>query len=303
MQLKWPVLLSYLAVYVIWGSTYFFIGIAVKEIPPAWMLALRFLSAGAFLTLVPLLSRRAAPPTWPQVGKSALLGLLLLVMGNGFVTIGEMTVDSYLAALVLSGVPFVVALYNRVLFGQSQPWIKLAGISLGIAGLALVLWDPGHPLGLPDAGIFWIFGAIAAWGLGTSVSSRLAPHPDPWVNTGLQMLTAGSLSLAWALIDSPQALVLQPPGWASLLSLTYLAVFGTLGILAYNYLLKHEPSFRITSYALVNPLIAVLLGLGIGAETPTPFLAWGLPLSLVGLTLMLYGPALLARLHSKNVKK
>jgi drug/metabolite transporter (DMT)-like permease len=139
------------------------------------------------------------------------------------------------------------------------------------------------------------FLGIFSWSLATSLGHRFPVSGDSMVNSGIQMLFVGAVSLVVALVAGP------PPREAfssmsaiSLFGVLYLAVIGSVAFAAYTWLVAVEPAERLVSYALVNPLIALLLGLGLGGESATPYLAYGVPLALVGLAFMLYGEKLLA---------
>jgi drug/metabolite transporter (DMT)-like permease len=285
------IILSYLAVYVIWGSTYFFIKMSVESIPPFYVVGLRFLFGGvAFLALSIASGALRAIPTGREIVSALFLGVFLLLLGNGFVSIAEKSVDSYLAALVVASTPFCVALFNGLFFREKPHPARLLGMLLGLAGVALLLYNGTNVLSSFTPGVGFVIAGLFCWSFATSVGHRIQVHKNTLVNSGLQMLFAGVIALAvsWPLYG-PFFRVLPHATGHSRIGLAYLTVLGALGFYCYSYLIKHEPSIRVVSYAIVNPLIAVCLGLALGHEKPAHFLAIGFPLILTGLALMLYG--------------
>lgn len=281
----------YLTLYIVWGMTYFFIKMAVETIPPFYVVGGRHLIGGILLlTLSGLTGRITRWPTWKELGVSLLLGALLLIGGNGLVTMGEKQVDSYIAALVVACTPMLVALYDRVLLKINISATRLAGIGVGILGVAFLLYN-GHSISASlSPHVLMVVGGIASWGLATSLGHRLKAYPDTLVNSGIQMLFVGILCIVTVSFFPPSlAEIIPDVSPQSVFGLAFLAIIGSLAFAAFTYLVAHEPASRVTSYALVNPVIATLLGLLIGNETPAPLLPLGLPLILVGVALMLYG--------------
>ena len=290
---------AYLTIYIVWGSTYFFIKMALESFAPYPIVGLRFTLGGTLLLVLGLISPKArAPLSLTSVLSSILLGTLLLLGANGLVTVAEQKVDSYVVALVMAVVPLAVATFDRFLFHKTITWIRFMGIMVGFCGVAFLLYD-GHSLrGSLGPHTLMVLAAMLLWSFGTSLAHRLPLPADSRINGGIQMLFAGLVSLAIALISGhTPASVFTGISLRSLLGLSYLAIIGSLAITAYAYLLVNEPSIRIVSYALVNPGIAVFLGFLFGNETAAPYMLIGFPLILLGLTTMLYGETLLGRLR------
>jgi drug/metabolite transporter (DMT)-like permease len=142
---------------------------------------------------------------------------------------------------------------------------------------------------------------VLSWGLATSLGHRFPVSGDNTVNSGIQMLFVGIVSLVIGLAAGPSPAVLASSmSAASLIGVLYLGVFGSLAFSAYTYLVSVEPAERVVSYALVNPLIALVIGLGLAGESATPLLHLGVPLALVGLAFMLYGERFFAWLRSRT---
>lgn len=288
------IMLAYLTIYIVWGSTYFFIKMAVETIPPFYVIALRWLIGGILFLLIAAFSGRLRQfPSLRQVGAAVFLGFTLLVGGNGLITFAERRVDSYLVALILASTPIVVAFYDWLLVRKRIAPMALAGILFGVVGVGFLLYD-GRSLGSSFSPSIWmVIGGLAFWSLGTSLGHKMKVHPDIIVNSAIQMTLVGAAILA-GLYLCGQLLTVDASAVtaSSSFGLWYLAIVGSLAFIAYNYLIAHEPAIRIVSYAFVNPLIAVVLGLVVGNEKPVPYLAAGLPLILLGLFLMLYGETL-----------
>jgi drug/metabolite transporter (DMT)-like permease len=296
------VALSYLMVYIVWGSTYYFIKIAVHTMPPFYVVGFRFLFAGAvFLAIAIATGVLRKMPSVQEILSAFFLGLFLCVLGNGFVSMAERSVDSYLAALTVSATPFCVAFFNRVLFKEKLAMFRLIGMISGLLGVAFVLYNGSNILESFTPGIGYVVAGLACWSLATSVGHKMKVHQNTLVNSGLQMLFAGIVALvASSLLYKPLPKVLPLVSGFSWFGVAYLAIFGGAAFFCYSYLIKHEPSIRIVSYAIVNPLIAVVLGLVFAHEKPARYLIVGFPLILVGLVFMLYGPAIAEKLRKKG---
>jgi drug/metabolite transporter (DMT)-like permease len=181
--------------------------------------------------------------------------------------------------------------------------IRLGGITIGIAGVACLLYN-GQSIStsLPPE-ILAAIGGVALWALATSLGHKIKTYPNAVVNSGIQMSLIGLLCLiAVSFFGPPLPEVAAAASLQSVLALVFLATIGSLAFAAYNYLVAHEPAIRVVSYALVNPVIATLLGLIVGDESPVPLLALGLPLILIGVTLMLYGESMIPYLFKHKRK-
>jgi drug/metabolite transporter (DMT)-like permease len=296
---KIAIVLCYLTLYVVWGSTYFFIKMSVETIPPFYVIGLRYAGGSVLLLGLALLARRLrARPTVRQILASVLLGSLLLLGGNGLITVAEQTVDSYITALIIASTPMVVAAFDLFLLGKRISPVRLAGIVVGMLGVAFLLYNGDAPSAGLSPQILMVIGGVGCWGLATSLGHRMQTYPDPLVNSGIQMLFVGVVSLiAVSYLYPPLPQILPEVSRRSALALIYLAVVGSLAFGAFTYLIAHEPAIRVSSYSLVNPVFATFLGLLVGDETPVPLLAIGLPLVLLGVALMLYGEAGLVQLR------
>lgn len=291
---------SYATIYLVWGSTYYFIKLAVQSIPPFYVVGIRFTVGGILLLFLSLITGRLRSlPNINELLSALLLSILLLLMGNGFITIAEQRIASYVIALLISSTPIVVAFFNRILFRMKISPVKIAGIVSGTGGVAFLLYDGSSILTSINyySGIALL--GVLSWGLATSLGHRLPVHNDSFVNSGLQMLFAGFVSMIFSCLNYiPIGDIIPQVSVESLVGVAYLAVVGSLAFNAYTFLIRNEPSIRIVSYAFVNPVIAMFIGIFLGQEDVVPYFFIGLPLIFSGLLLMLYGELLFNRLFS-----
>ncbi|GGK00394.1 drug/metabolite exporter YedA [Pseudomonas matsuisoli] len=258
-----PLLLiaSFFALYFVWGSTYLVIKFGIASWPPLLMAGIRFLVAGS-LIYAWCRFRGAANPSLREWGAGAIVGILLLAVGNGGVTVAEhMGVDSGIAALCVATVPLFALLFGMI-WGQRTRGLEWAGIALGLFGIGLL--NLGSNLQASTLGAVLILIAAASWAFGSMWSKHL-PLPRGAMASGVEMLAAGVVLLMASLI-SGERMTAAPTatGW---FALAYLIVFGSIiAFSAYVYLLKHVRPAAATSYAYVNPVVAVLLGVGFAGE-------------------------------------
>ena len=255
---------AFAAVYLIWGSTYLAIRFAIGSMPPFLMAAVRFLVAGSILYL--WARRRGHPPPRAVEWRSAaVVGGLLLFCGNGAVVWAELRIDSGLAALLVATVPLWVVAIDAFRPGGSRPrWTVWAGVAGGLAGLALLI-GPAELAGAERAdlgGILAVLFGSLAWSIG-SLYSRNAPLPrSPRLGTGMEMLAGGVLLAGLSLaLGEPATFDFAAVTAASWLALAYLVVFGALvAFSAYIWLLRVAPASKVSTYAYVNPVVALFLG-------------------------------------------
>ena len=295
----------YATIYIVWGSTYYFIRQSVATISPAWVMAIRWIIGGALLLGVALV--RGGLKTFPSfrnILSAAILGTLLILVGNGGITIAERTIDSYIAALLASSTPIIVAVFDALLLHKPLTLARILGVVIGFAGVAVLLYN-GHSIGSSfTTSVLIGCAGVLSWGLATSLGHRFPVSGDNMVNSGIQMLFVGIVSLAIGLVFGPSpAKVISAMSLASLFGVLYLGIVGSFAFSAYTYLVAVEPAERLVSYAFVNPLIALLIGLGLAGESATPLLHFGVPLALVGLAFMLYGERLFSWLRARTDKR
>ncbi|MET9467964.1 EamA family transporter [Streptomyces sp. NPDC006544] len=249
-------------VYVVWGSTYLGIRIVVDTMPPFLSAGARFLTAGALLAAI--VAWRDGPAalkaTGAQVRSAVLVGLLLILGGNGLVVLAETSVPSGLAALLVAAVPmWLVCL--RAGTGDRPSTRTLAGVLLGLGGLA-VLCSPGIGGEIGLGGVLLVLAASVLWSLGSFSASKLTLPANPFTGSAYQMLAGGAGGIAVGLGRGEQH-GLDPGSYStgSWLALGYLVLFGSLvGFTSYVWLLRAAPLSLVATYAYVNPVVAVALG-------------------------------------------
>jgi drug/metabolite transporter (DMT)-like permease len=283
------------AVYLIWGSTYLAIRVMVETVPALLGGGARFVVAGAALLGVLTLRGGIARARLPRemVLRVALVGTLLAAGGNGLVTIAEKHVPSGLAALLVASTPLWIVVF-RSLFHDRPTRATLAGVAIGFVGVALLLLPGNRPQGVPLGGTLLILLAAASWGMGSFVSQRVTMPADPLVSTAWQMLFGGAVMLVAALLAG-QATHIDLGSFSakSVWALVYLVVIGSLvAYSAYTWLLQHAPISQVSTYAYVNPMVAVVLGWAILNEHIPP-------MTVVASAIIVFAVAMIIRASSR----
>ena len=259
------------AVYLIWGSTYLAIRFTVETMPPFLSAAARFIISGAFLYLW----RRAAgdpAPTREQWRNASIIGIFLLVGGNGGVVWAAQFIPSSLAALLVATVPLWMILFDALRHGDRPGRTALAGILIGFCGAALLVgWTAGEASLEHFRGAIAVLAASCLWAVG-SIHGKTAKLPaSPLVTTGIEMLVGGAVlvfvgysfgefaSANWITVSLRSAVA-----WG------YLTVIGPIAFVAYAWLLRSAPIPLVATYSYVNPLVAIVLGYILGNEILTP---------------------------------
>ncbi|NBD12649.1 drug/metabolite exporter YedA [Corallococcus sp. Z5C101001] len=277
-------LFSLFSLYVIWGSTYLAMRFALTGFPPFRMAGLRFLMAGGVLFAGLRLKGQPGPGA-RQWGAGAATGFLLLVVGNGGIAFAQnLGVPSGVAALVVGSMPLWMAIFG-VAFGQRPGRAELAGLVLGFAGV--VLLNLSGDMGGGGAAALALLVAPMSWAFG-SVWSRRLPMPSGLMTPATQMLSAGvmMLGVSFALGERMSDAVPR----LAVASFLYLVIFGSLvAFSAYGYLLRHARPALATSYAYVNPAVAVLLGVVFAGETLGPLTLGAMSAILVAVMLLARG--------------
>lgn len=265
------VALALAAVYVIWGSTYLAILFAIETIPPFLMAGARYLTAGTVLYLWARFRGAPRPSLWHW--RSALIvGAFLLLVGNGGVVWAEQYVESGLAALLISTEPLWIVLLVWLRPDGKKPGLRvISGLVLGFLGLMLLVrpGSGGSDVNLLGAAVLVL--ASLSWAWGSLYGQRAKLPESPLLTTGMQMLAGGALlSLASFLTGEPGGFELAQVSMKSLLALGYLVVFGAIvAFTAYVWLLRVASPVLVSTYAYVNPVVAVLLGWAFAGEPLT----------------------------------
>jgi len=273
--MKSKIWLALLALYIVWGSTYLGIKVAIETIPPFFHGSIRFLISGIIL-VVWQKSAGQSMPTRRQWISAAIIGTLLLLGGNGLVSWAEQFIPSGIAALIIGSMPmFLVVAEALRPKGVKPTWRAIVGLLIGFAGIFILVGPAeisGSTTKLNPFGVIALLGACVTWASG-SIYSKTADLPkSSLMNTGAQMLM-GSVSLLIASL-----LTGELNGWditavssRSIYGLSYLILIGSLvGFASYGWLLQNAPISLVATYAYVNPIVAVFLGNWIGDEPLEP---------------------------------
>ena len=260
---RWMVFLAFGLVYVFWGSTYLGIDIAVQTIPPALMCGLRFSVAGVVMLGVCAATGHRIVYSPRQILLSAIVGLLLLMGGNLTLSYAELTVSSGLSALIIAITPLWFLVLDSLLLGDHHISGRgKAGLGLGIVGLFVLVWPDLQAGSLGRKELFAslsLIGGSFSWALGSVLSKKWQPGMDVFGATAWQVTAAGGGNFLFAILNGDP----KHATWApkSLFAVGYLVVCGSwIGYTAYIWLLEHVPTSKVSTYAYVNPVVAVFLG-------------------------------------------
>jgi len=262
---RFAVFLAFGLVYFFWGSTYLAIDIAVERIPPALMCGVRFLIAGTFMLAFCGLRGRKITYNPRQMGQVALVGVLLLVGGNLTLSYAETHIASGLAALIIASTPLWFLVLDTLLLGDHHLSTRgKLGLAFGVAGLIVLLWPQLLATTAFGREQLWaslsLQGGSFSWALGSVLAKRWkSPEVDAFSATAWEMVAAGLANLLIALaLRDPSRVVWTVRGVGATL---YLVVCGSwIGYTAYIFLLGHVPTSKVSTYAYVNPVVAVFLG-------------------------------------------
>jgi drug/metabolite transporter (DMT)-like permease len=290
-----------LVVYVVWGSTYLAIRIAIETLPPFLMGGVRFLVAGALLYAwaVRRGDRVGDVPGRAQWIAAAIVGTGLFLGGNGGVVLAEQRIPSGVAALLVATLSLWMALLGWLAYGERPSGRALVGLPLGFAGTALLV-GPVETNGIDPTGAMLCLGASLCWAA-ASLYSRRAPLPSRTaVSTAMQMTAGGAVMLAVGVARGELAHV-DPSTFstASIVALVYLIVAGSLlAFSAYAWLLRAAPTSLVATYAYVNPVVAVLLGWALADEAVSPRMIGAGGIIVVAVALIASG----SRAQSKRIE-
>jgi drug/metabolite transporter (DMT)-like permease len=263
--MKTKIWIALVALYIVWGSTYLAIRFSVETIPPFLHAALRFLVSGAILYVW----RRAAgdpAPTWSNWKSTAIVGAALLLGGNGLVGWAEQHVPSGIAALMISTSPFWLVLFESLRAGGAKPtWQGILGLVAGFGGVFILIGPAefsGTKAGYDTFGIILLLLAPLFWSMGSIYAKGADMPKSTLLGTGMEMLAgAAALFLVSVVKGELNGFSFGDVSMRSWLGLAYLITFGSLvGFVSYGWLLQNAPVSLMSTYAYVNPVVAVLLG-------------------------------------------
>jgi drug/metabolite transporter (DMT)-like permease len=276
---RFAVILAFGLVYLFWGSTYLAIDIAVQSIPPALMCGLRFSIAGVVMLGACALTGHKIWYSARQIALSAVVGILLLMGGNLTLSWAEVTVPSGLAALIIAITPLWFLVLDSLLLGHHRiSWRGKAGLGLGMVGLFVLFWPELHATSSLGRSELWrslaLLGGSFSWALGSVLSKRWQSGMDVFSATGWQVTAAGAANFLWALAAGDFSRVAWTTRGVS--AVLYLVVCGSwIGYTAYIWLLEHVPTSKVSTYAYVNPVVAVFLGWLVLHERVDRFIVMG----------------------------
>ena len=267
--------IALLTVWVVWGSTYFGIKVAVETMPPLLAGGSRFLVAGSILALVIALRGTSLRITRRELLGTSIAGLLLLTLGVGLVHVAETRIDSSIAAMIAGTVPLQIILM-RLASGQNVARATRLSTLAGLSGLALVVL-PGLGSGSTALGLAIMLSATISWSIGSFLSGRLGMPRDPFVATAYEMLAGGFfLTLGALAFGEWRDLGASTFAASSVAAWVYLVIVGSLiGFTAYAWLLRVAPISLVVTHQYVNPLVAIVLGVVLLAERPGPLALLG----------------------------
>lgn len=265
--------LALASVYVLWGSTYLFIHFMTERMPPLYMASLRLSTAGLILYLYARLTGTPAP-SLKQWASAGLIGVLLLTIANGSMSVALQYVPTSVAALLAATVPLFIILFNWISFGHTRPTnLSLAGLLVGLLGVSLLVQpaDPGvSATGGAWLGIGLIMLANISWAVGTLLSGKLS-LPSQLISSAVQMLVGGLVLFLFSMFTenvSPTSIGDAPV--KAIGSLIYLIIFGSIiGFSSFAWLARNASPQLVSTYAYVNPVVAMLLGWAFAGEALT----------------------------------
>jgi drug/metabolite transporter (DMT)-like permease len=290
-NLSLAVLAAFAGIYVIWGTTYLGIAFAIQTVPPFISGGARFLIAGG-LMYAWLRSRGPRPLAGVNIPLGLWCGVLLSGVGNGFVVWAQQGIPSGIAALIVTAVPVTVLVIDWAMFSKRAPSKQaLLGTAVAVGGVATIILHTrtlaGHAQPLH---VLSLIAAVIGWSFGTLIQKRAATAATVLSFTCVQMLGGGLFQLTMSMVDGEWARFdVGAVSLASSLAILYLIVFGSLiGLNCYLWLLTRVSAQKVTTYALVNPVVALILGAIVLDERVTPLAAASAALVLIGVALVLF---------------
>lgn len=284
--------IAWIAICILWGTTYLAIRIGVESLPPMLFAGSRWILAGVIF-LIYLKIKKINLPSRNEIIHLAIPGILMIGIANGFVVVAEQWVSSGLTSLLIATLPFwVVGLESALPLGIRINVKIVIGMLLGLGGVLIIFWNEIQNLFQPNylLGVLLLLATVITWAMGTLYSKhkKLSVHPS--MGSAVQMLIAGSLQalVGIGLGELPDFGLNQ----SGLLSLLYLAIFGSiLGYGSYIYALAHLPVSLVSTYAYVNPIIALFLGWFVLDEQISPLILLAALVILIGVIIVQKGSA------------
>jgi len=263
---RWSIAAAFAVIYLVWGSTFLGIRVAVETLPPLTMSGFRFLVAGSVLLV--FTSRVRPRPTLREWRNAVIVGALFFLGNHGLISNAARFLPSSIVCLIISTEVAIIAVLSSLLLGQPLTRAGLAGAALGFAGVLCLFGGHGAGASTSLLACFAVLGASLSWSFGAVLSQRLRFPPDAVLRAGMQMICGGVLlTIASALRGEMSAVDYSAFSHRSLFALGYLILFGSvLAFACYSYLLKHVRTDAVATHVFVNPLVAVAVGAWLGGE-------------------------------------
>ena len=290
METKTKAIIALIIVCIFWGTTYLALRIGVKDFPPFLFSGIRQVSAGLLLLVIMYFAKMLEKVTFKDIAKQALPGILLITLGNGIIGWAELYIPSGLAALIVSVMPIYIVIMN-IISGKEKKKFNLkitGGFALGCIGIILIFKDNLADLAKPEYfwGVVASFGACVFWALGSIYMKHTSFTTSPYTNASIQFISGGVGLFLFSLMFDDYA-QLSAITADSLWALLYLTIVGSLlSYLSYLYAIQHLPIVMVSTYAYVNPIIAILLGVLILSERITWITVLALATTLYGVYLI-----------------
>jgi drug/metabolite transporter (DMT)-like permease len=290
METKTKAIIALLIVCIFWGTTYLALRIGVETFPAFLFSAIRQISAGVLLLALLFIFKKTEKVNFSDIIKQVIPGILLITLGNGIVGWAELYIPSGLAALIISVMPIFLVIIN-VISGKEQKQFNfkiILGFILGCTGIVLIFKDNLADLAKSEYmwGVLAVFGASIFWALGSVYMKHTTFNTNPYTNATIQFISGGLGLLLFSLIFDDYS-QLSAVTSDSLWALLYLILIGSLlSYLSYLYAIKHLPIVMVSTYAYVNPIIAILLGVIILNEKITWITVLALVTTLYGVYLI-----------------
>lgn len=265
------VILAFLSVYIFWGGTYLGMKIGLESFPPFFMAAIRHLSAGVIMLSLALVKKEPKPQK-NELLNGAIVGILLLLMGNGLVAWSEQRLPSAIASLVITSVPFWVMTLNWVSGDKKKPTrIELFSLFFGFIGILMMVFQGNstETQALDPIGLIVLLIAAFSWSLGSLYSRHKAVPKSSLYSTAVQMLAGGSTLFVFSsLLGEPSTVIWSNVSTRSWMAMAYLILFGSvIAYTAYIWLMKNVNPTLASTYAFINPVVAVFLGFWLANES------------------------------------
>ncbi|HEX9035938.1 MAG TPA: EamA family transporter [Ktedonobacterales bacterium] len=293
-------------VYLVWGSTYYAISIAIKTMPPLLMTSVRFFIAGSALYITMRLLK-VPRPTLRQWAQAGLVGALLLGGGNGTVTYVELQTPSSIAAVLVALVPMWMVMLNGLIPGGARPTGRIiAGVAIGFAGVALLALRGGVGGGGLHPSALLLVISTFLWAAGSIYAGRADMPKSPLMSTAVEMLVGAMTLLVGGLVTGEASAVnINAISGQSIAGLVYLILVGSLvGYSSYTWLLKNAPPALVSTYAYVNPVVAMILGVVLGGDKLTSIEVAAAAIIIASVVLItLPGSAARARMRARRASR